>query len=77
MPAARKDIPVAKLKLPAYVDILCDHIRTPVPDIRQRLSAKGGDDAGDGKDPAIDPLRSLDEANNGRKLAHLNTTNQR
>ncbi len=72
-----KDIPVAQLELPADVDIFGDHVRAPVPDVRQRLSAKGGNDAGDGKDPAIDPLRPLDEPNDGRKLAHLNAANQR
>ena len=68
---------MAQLKLPAYVDVFRDHIRAPVPDVRQRLAAKGGDDAGHGKDPAIDPLRAFDKANNGRELAHLNAPNQR
>ena len=73
----KKDIPVAQLELPADVDVFGDHVRAPVPDVRQRLSAKGGDDAGDGKDPAIDPLRPLNEPNDGGELAHLNAANQR
>ena len=64
-PRLEKDIPVAQLQLPADVDVFGDHVRAPVPDVRQRLSAKGGDDARDGKDTAIDPLCPLDEPNNG------------
>ena len=68
---------MAELKLPADIDIFGDHIRAPVADVRQRLATKGGDYAGDGKDPAIDPLRTFDQPDDRRELADLNAADQR
>ena len=68
---------MAELKLPADINIFGDHIRAPVADVRQRLAPEGGDHPGDGKDPAIDPLRPLDKPNDRRELTHLNAADQR
>lgn len=71
------DDPAAHLQLPADVDVFGEHVVAPVAHLFQRMLAEHHHHARHRQQPAVHLLGALDQADDGRELAHLHAPQQR